>query len=617
MRSRGVAALTAVAVFGVTSAGCRAHTSPPSARPAARGPAALPGDEALRQEATAGIADPVLADLLADHWRWRLSSSPETATFLGVRGFDDAVSDPSLAALAVDQAREQAFLERVRAIDPAGLSTSDALFRGQLELELAGDVAAQVCRFGAWSVSVRSNPMDGLFELIAVQPLQTEADAEALLTRIGAWADVEPHRLDALRAGLADGLVANATSIQLVLTMLRDQLAADDAAWPIVREAPDDAAWGPSFRSRLLTIVHDRVRPAFQAYADLLETELLPAARSEGPPGLAGLPNGRACYAAQIERFTTLPLTAAALHQTGLDELARIHAAFLQLAPATIGQTTLPGIFTHLRTDPALRFDSADAIVATATAALARAQAAVPDWFGVVPEAPCGVEVIPAYAAPYTTIAYYRPLSADGSIPGAYFVNTYAPETRPTFEAEVLAFHESVPGHHLQIARSYELSAVPAFHRYGGHTAFVEGWGLYAEGLADEMGLYSGDLDRLGALSFDAWRAARLVVDTGVHDLGWTREEAVQFMLDNTPLAENNIRNEVDRYIVWPGQALAYKTGQLHIRALRAQAEAALGDRFDVRSFHDVVLGAGAVSLPALTARVQAWIEQSRQADAP
>jgi uncharacterized protein (DUF885 family) len=217
------------------------------------------------------------------------------------------------------------------------------------------------------------------------------------------------------------------------------------------------------------------------------------------------------------------------------------------------------------------------------------------------------VRRVPAHEAPYTTIAYYWP-AVPGEAPGFYVVNTSAPETRPRFEARALAFHESVPGHHLQIALAQELPALPAFRRHLGTTAFVEGWALYSERLADELGLYRDDLDRIGMLSFDSWRAARLVVDTGVHAKGWTREQAVRFMLENTPLAENNIRNEVDRYITWPGQALSYKLGQLELRALRTEAEAALGPRFALADFHDVVLGAGAVPLPVLRQRVQAWV---------
>ena len=241
----------------------------------------------------------------------------------------------------------------------------------------------------------------------------------------------------------------------------------------------------------------------------------------------------------------------------------------------------------------------------------------MPGYFGRLPQAECVIRRVPDHEAPFTTIAYYQPANPDGSKPGEYFVNTYAPQTRPRHEAEVLAYHESIPGHHLQIAISQELPELPAFRRYDGQTAFVEGWALYTERLADEMGLYTSDLDRLGMLSFDAWRASRLVVDTGVHHLGWSREQAEAFLIENTPLAENNIVNEVDRYISWPGQALAYKTGQLHIRKLRGQAEAALGDDFSLSAFHDVVLGSGAIPLPLVEQHVRAFIAEQAAAASP
>jgi uncharacterized protein (DUF885 family) len=235
----------------------------------------------------------------------------------------------------------------------------------------------------------------------------------------------------------------------------------------------------------------------------------------------------------------------------------------------------------------------------------------MPEWFGRLPEADCVVVPIPDYEAPYTTIAYYR--QATETKPGEYFINTHAPETRPRFEAEVLAWHEAIPGHHLQIAIARELDALPAFRRYMESTPFVEGWALYTERLADEMGLYSSDLDRIGMLSFDLWRASRLVVDTGIHAKGWSRQQAIQFMLDHTILAPNNIDNEVDRYISWPGQALGYKLGQLTFSRLRYVAEERLGEHFDIREFHDLVLGGGALPLDILEQRVMAWIESHEE----
>jgi uncharacterized protein (DUF885 family) len=260
-----------------------------------------------------------------------------------------------------------------------------------------------------------------------------------------------------------------------------------------------------------------------------------------------------------------------------------------------------------LRTDPALHFETRDEVAEKAEEALDKARRAIPNWFGRLPKADCQVVRMEEHEEKNSTIAYYRQPAADGSRPGRYYINTSEPETRPRYEAEALAYHESIPGHHLQIAIAQELEGIPEFRKNSGVTAFVEGWGLYAERLSEEMDLYSSDLDRVGVLSYDAWRACRLVVDSGMHAMGWTRARAISFMIENTALAENNIVNEVDRYITWPGQALAYKTGQLEMLRLRQEASKELGQRFDIKRFHDVLLGSGAVPLKAMRQLVEEY----------
>jgi uncharacterized protein (DUF885 family) len=270
------------------------------------------------------------------------------------------------------------------------------------------------------------------------------------------------------------------------------------------------------------------------------------------------------------------------------------------------------GILARLRSDPLLHFSTSAEVLAVAEAALARANAAIPGWFGRLEKASCVVVEMGEHEARHSTIAYYREPAADGSRPGSYYINTSEPDTRPRYEAEVLAFHEAVPGHHLQIAIAQELQGLPAFRRLAGPTAYVEGWALYTERLSAEMGLLSGDMDRFGILSFDAWRASRLVVDTGLHAMDWSRDQAIGFMVEHTALAENNIANEVDRYLAMPGQALAYKLGQLEILRLREAARTALGSRFEIGGFHDAVLGQGALGLPTLAAHIEAWIDSQR-----
>jgi uncharacterized protein (DUF885 family) len=346
--------------------------------------------------------------------------------------------------------------------------------------------------------------------------------------------------------------------------------------------------------------VFDGVRPAMARYRDFLRDSVLPVARAEDKVGVRNVPDGDTCYAAMIRRYTSLELTAQEIHEIGLRETKRIMGEMRALGAKVLATENLEETLTRLRTDPALYFDTRDSVEEQASEALARAREAIPQYFGILPEAPCEVVRMVPHEEKHSTIAYYRQPALDGSMPGRYFINTYAPETRPRYEAEALAFHEAIPGHHLQIAIAQELQDIPEFRKHTGVTAYVEGWALYTERLADEMGLYSGDLDRIGMLSFEAWRACRLVVDTGMHAMGWSRQQAIDFMLANSALAENNIVNEVDRYIAWPGQALAYKLGQLEILSLRAEAKQAAGDAFDIRKFHDVVLRNGAVSLTTL-----------------
>ena len=365
----------------------------------------------------------------------------------------------------------------------------------------------------------------------------------------------------------------------------------------------------PSTRSppSVAGVVADVVRPALARLHATLADAILPAARPDDRAGLGHIPGGEAVYARLVRAHTSLDTTPAEFHAIGLAEIERIDAEMEALGGRVLGTRTRHEAIRALREDPALHFTTRDEVEAKAVEALDRATEAIPAWFGRLPRAACEVVRMGAHEEEHSTIAYYRHPAQDGSRPGQYAINTSHPETRPRYEAEVLAYHESIPGHHLQIAIAQELPDLPAFRRHLGPTAYIEGWGLYIERLADEMGLYTGDLDRLGVLSFDAWRASRLVVDTGLHALGWTRDQAIAFMVDHTALAPNNIANEVDRYIVGPGQALAYKTGQLELLRLRDEARERLGPAWDIRAFHDTVLGEGPLALPTLRGIVDAW----------
>jgi uncharacterized protein (DUF885 family) len=590
-----------VHLLALLAAACSASSPKPASPPKAASGAA------------AGVADARLADLLERHWEHHLSSNPVFATRSGDRRFDDRIRDVSAAAIDAERAALRGFLDEARRLPATAFSPGDreslALFVEQLEAE----AATEVCAFETWSVP---NPLQGFASLPEVHVIASRRDADNLLARYRAIPRHVDDTIANLERGAAAGRFASAARIGKTIEMYQAELARPTSAWRLVAGV-EPRGWSPAdietLRAEVEALVHAEVRPAYQRYHGFLSERLLPGARPDDRPGLASLDVGVPCYAAQIRLHTTLPRSAEELHRLGEAEIARINADMVTLGERLFGTRDLGEILRRLRSDPAMTFASEEEVEAKAQASLEAARAKIPEWFGTLPRAECVVRRIPEYEAPYTTVAYYREPNADGSKPGEYFINVWQPRTRTRYEAEALAFHESIPGHHLQLARSQELPAVPAFRRHSDATAFIEGWALYTERLADEMGLYSGDLDRLGMLSYDAWRASRLVVDTGLHAFGWSRERAVAYMLAHTALAENNVRNEVDRYIGWPGQALAYKVGQLTIRELRAEAEARLGEHFDVRAFHDVVLGGGGVTMDVLRQRVQAWVRASRR----
>jgi uncharacterized protein (DUF885 family) len=466
------------------------------------------------------------------------------------------------------------------------------------------------------------DPLDGpqvMFQNVpSFQPIRDEHEAEMLLARwreMGPWID---RLVESSRDALARGVAAPAALARSVIDELDGLLARPTAEWPLAAPAADLPVSIPgAARERLAAAIRaaidGAIRPAHERYRAFLADELLPAARGDDRPGLSHLPDGEDAYRRLVRYHTTLDLSPTEIHRIGLDETERIDAEFRRLGESILGTSDLDAVLAGLRSNPELHFRTPQEVFDVAQSTLDRANAAIPAWFGRLPKAPCIVVEMAPHEAEHSTIAYYREPASDGSRPGAYYVNTTKPETRPRYEAEVLAVHEAVPGHHLQIALAQELDALPAFRRLGGPTAYVEGWGLYTERLAVEMGLISEGVARLGVASFDAWRACRLVVDTGMHALGWSRDRAITFMLEHTALAENNVVNEVDRYLAMPGQALAYKLGQREILRLRDRARDALGGRFDIRAFHDAVLGQGAVGLGTLGRIVDRWIDDQRR----
>ena len=552
---------------------------------------------------------------LADRfWEHVLEASPTWATVLGDRRFDDRLDDPSQAGIAARLVWLDEIARDAAAIDPAGLTAAERVTRQMLVDEAAAHAASLRTGIDEWTVDPLQGPVMNILDTVDYQTITTPEDGRALVERyrgIGRY-------FDALRANLreaaADGKVAVAAPVERMLDILRGLEALPAAAWKLAEPTSGELeGWSEadreSFRSGVMEAVVEIAIPGFRRYRETLETDIQPVARPEDKPGICHLPDGADAYRTAIRVHTTLDLDPQEIHATGLAEIERIDAEFVDLGRRVLGTTDLESTLAALRDDASLRFQTADEVFETAKRSLARAQDAVAGWFGRIPNAACVVVPVPSHSEVHQTIAYYAWPSMDGTRPGRYYINLHAPETRPRYEAEALAFHESVPGHHLQIAVAQELPGLPAFQRMLGSTAFAEGWGLYTERLSDEMGLYSTDMDRFGILSYDAWRAGRLVVDTGMHALGWTRQQAIDFLSKHSALGPNNIANEVDRYIVWPGQALAYKIGQLEILRLRADARERLEGRFDIRGFHDIVLGSGAVSLPVLRTLVDDWVE--------
>ena len=547
-----------------------------------------------------------LAELADRAWTVALDADPLDATALGERRYDALLADNTPAGLAATDRELRELRRRAEALPAAGLTGDDRVNRSALVAFLDAQLATQLPLRADWSVDPMVGPQVSLLTIGAYQPVDEPEQAAAALAR---WRRMGPY-VDQyaanVRSALAGGRVPAAALVGKVIAQLDDLLArpaAESALLdPTRQERPQ---WTDAERDRfdaeLTGVVRDRVLPAFARLRALLADEVLPAGRPDERAGLGHLPGGPALYEQAVRGFGTAGLTAEEVHEIGLREVARNDEQLVELGARTLGTAGLAATLDRLRAADDLGFGGRAEMVEAARRAVARAEAAVPDWFGLWHSAPCEVLPAPAHEEADAPPGYYRSPAANGSRPGQFLVNTLDPASRPRFLLEATSYHEAVPGHHLQSDVGRRLTGLPAFRRHAVAPAYAEGWGLYAELLADEMGLYSGDLDRLGARALDALRSCRLVVDSGLHALGWTRRQAIDFVLAHTTLTERAAAGEVDRYLAWPGQALSYKLGQLEITALRAEARARQGGRFDIRAFHDVVLAQG--GLPLVTLR--------------
>ena len=556
-----------------------------------------------------------LHQLFAQNWAYTMREYPEFATAVGYPGQNARWTDNSLEAIARRKRELNDPLTALRAIDRAQLGATDQLnydlFRRNLtdaldESRFPGELMP-VTQLGGVQQDVPST--------IAQMPAGNVHEYEDVVSRLRAVPVLVNQTMVLLQRGLAAGLTPPRITLRDVPAQAQNLVVDDPPTSPLLAAfarfpAEVPAADQQRLRAAAVAAYRDSVTPAFRKLSAFLRDTYVPGARTT--TAIRDLPNGLAWYQVRARASTTTDLTPEQIHAIGLAEVRRIRGEMDSVIAASGFKGTFAEFVQFLRTDPRFYWTTPDDLIHASRELMKRIDPQLTRLFGTLPRLPYGVSPIPSYAERSQTTAYYQPGSPLAHRPGTYFVNTYNLPARPKWEMEALSLHEAVPGHHLQIALGQELEDVPEFRRYGGYTAFVEGWGLYSESLGGELGLYTDPYSKFGQLTYEMWRAIRLVIDTGIHTMGWTREQAIDYFKANAAKTEHDITIEVDRYIVWPGQALAYKIGELKIKELRAYAATTLGSQFDVRAFHDQVLGAGAVPLDVLDARIRAWVASVR-----
>ena len=565
----------------------------------------------LGQAGPATATEAELTAVINDHWQWTLTQYPERRLEYGDRSGNDQWTDMSLEAFQRRFEDEGRFVQRLEQIEPGILSADAQVNRAMLLRQLRDNLTEYEDGLHLIALDMRSGPQHR-HSMIDTLPMVSAQDHEDWLNRLRGL----PEQLSQYRALLSEGINRDRTQAQIVMSRVPSQIA------NLITEQPNDSPFYRAFatmpeeidsdtraslQSAAATVIDEQINPALRELFEFLESDYLPAAR---PPGIGALPGGKQVYSRLAQHFTTTELTPDEIHEIGLREVARIRGE-METVIDTVGfDGDIAAFNDFLRTDPQFYYETPEALLEGYQAVSKRLDPGLVNLFGKLPRAPYGVRPIPDEEAPDTTTAYYMRPAIDGSRPGWYYVNLYQPEVRPKFEMEVLSVHESVPGHHLQISLAQELTGLPEFRRNGGFTAFIEGWGLYSERLGYDMGLYEDPYSRYGQLVYDMWRAVRLVVDTGIHYFGWSRQKAIDYFIANAAKSEADIINEIDRYIGWPGQALAYKIGQMKMLELRGEAETALGEDFDIRAFHDHMLGAGALPLDILERRMDDWLAE-------
>ena len=557
-----------------------------------------------------------LHQIFEDSWNEDMRQSPVWASMLGDRRYNDQWQDLSKAAFVQRAEQTKEVLKRLESIDLERLSEADRVnfelfFQAYSERAAAAEHPTHLM-----PISQRGGiqTLDETGDRLGLQSVQDFEDWLARLEQIDVLMD---QTIDLMTQGIEQGYVPPKITMERVPAQIEKQLVAQatDSLFykpfkqmPAAMAAPDQVRLQQAAES----VIAAKVRPAYEKLYAFFNETYLPACRAD--IGASSLPNGRAYYESRVRAFTTTDMTPEDVHQIGLTEVARIRAEMTAVMNDVEFKGSLTAFFEFLRNDPQFYFTDPTDLLQAYQATAKQIDPTLVQLFTKLPRMPYGIQVIPEAVAPDTTTAYYTRPAADGSRPGYYWVNLYDPSARPKFEIEVLTVHEAVPGHHLQIALQQELEGLPNFRRYSGYTVFTEGWGLYSERLGYDVGLYQDPYSRFGQLSYDMWRAVRLVVDTGMHYKGWTRDEAIAYFVANAPRKKLDIVNEIDRYISWPGQALAYKIGQLKMSELRQRAISALGDGFDLRRFHDRMLENGAIPLSMLEQTMTDWIAAEAQA---
>jgi len=552
-----------------------------------------------------------LKKLFADEWEFRLRESPMFATYFGDHRFDDKLGSVSEADELRRLAEDRKFLERIKKIKRSAFDGEDRLNYDIFLRMKEDDVEGYRYRDYLMPISKAGGFHSGFPEMRLRVPLKTADDYSNYIARLNAFKPLVEQYIELMRTGIKEGYIPP----KIVLEGAEDSIKAQ------IVEQPEKSLFYKPFEEYPKTVkeanrkqltkkgrdaVMRSIVPSYRTFLKFVAEEYIPAGRADA--SASSLPNGKEYYGFRVKIFTAPGLTAERIHKTGLDEVKRIHEGMEKIIRDVGFKGSFQEFREFMRTDARFYSATPEALMKEAAFILKKMDGELPRLFKTLPRVPYGIRPVPEYTAPKSTTAYYWPPAGDGSSAGFYYINTYDLKSRPLYELEALSLHEAVPGHHLQIALMQELKNLPNFRRFGGFTAFVEGWALYSERLGLESGFYKDPYSNFGRLIYEMWRACRLVVDTGLHYFGWSREKAIEFMTEYTALTDLNIRNEVDRYIAWPGQALAYKIGELKIRELRAFAEKRLGTKFDLREFHDVVLLSGAIPLDVLEAKVKAWI---------